>query len=206
MNKEGKYYFDNFKACSGIALEEARMLESLLRSFTPEILPETMAAMHEIEHRGDIVKHEMIEKLLKAFITPIERNDIFRLSHAIDNLTDDIEEIGIKLYMTGVKTIRPETDALVSVLIRCCEAVHEMLGEFENFRKSKTLKELIQKINRVEEEGDALYIRVMHQLYQEKHDPLTILIWGPIFSLFEDCCDTCENIANIIEGIMIDNL
>ncbi len=205
-NKDGKYYFDVFSECSGVALEEARMLETLLQTFDRKTLPETLASMHEIEHRGDTIKHEMIEKLIKAFITPIERNDIFRLSHAIDNLTDNIEEIGIKLYVTGVEKIRPETFSFAAVLIRCCEAVHEMLGEFVNFRKSKLLKERILEINRAEEEGDALYIQVMHALYREKEAPLEIFIWSQIFSLLEDCCDTCEDIANIVEGIIIDNL
>lgn len=205
-NKEGKFYFDNFRDCMAIALEAAQKLKIILETYEPEQLPETLKAMHEIEHRGDTQKHEMIEKLMKAFITPIERNDIYKLSHTIDNLTDNIEEIVIKLYITSPQKIRAEAYEFIAVLIGCCQATYEMLGEFVNFKKSKILKEKIIEINHLEEEGDALYIRVMHDLYAKKDDVLEVTIWSQIYDLFEDCCDACENIANIVEGIVIDNM
>lgn len=189
-----------------ISCEAANMLKSIVCSFDSDKMKESIDVMHEIEHRGDAKKHEMNEKLIKAFITPIERDDIFNLSHAIDDLTDNIEDIVIRLYITNVKAIRPELLDFADLLIECCNATYEMLGEFVNFKKSKTLKEMIININHIEERGDQMFIEYMHNLYSTETDPVAVMVWSEIFTILENCCDACEDIANIVEGITIDNI
>ena len=205
-NKENNYYFDNFRDCMAIACEAANMLKTIISSFDRSKMKESIDVMHEIEHRGDAKKHEMNEKLIKAFITPIERDDIFNLSHAIDDLTDNIEDIVIRLYITDVKSIRPDMTTFADLLIECCNATYEMLGEFVNFKKSKTLKDMIININHIEERGDQMFIEHMHELYANESDPVLVMVWSEIYTILENCCDACEDVANIVEGITIGNL
>ena len=93
----------------------------------------------------------------------------------------------------------------MDVVISCCEAMTDMLREFHNFKKSKTLNELIIEINRLEEVGDDLYVACMRNLHTTSSDPLEIIAWREIYEFFEKCCDTCENVADIIESIVIGN-
>lgn len=204
--KSANLYFDNFKENMAISCEAAETLKRLLVDFDTESLPEALRVMHEIEHRGDAKKHEMTEELVRAFITPIERNDIVTLSQNIDNVTDNIEDILIHIYITNITEIRPEALDFAELLIRCCRATYFLLEEFVNFKKSKKLKELIVDINHLEEEGDEMYMRFRRTLHERCTDPLLISAWDEIFGYFENSCDACEDVADVVESITIGNI
>ena len=111
--------------------------------FDPAQLPEKLDEIHAVEHAADEKKHELSDALVKAFITPIEREDITLLSQCIDELTDKIEDVLIRIYYNNMKTVRPETLSLAKVVVHCCEAVREMMVEFADFKHSKKLHEHI---------------------------------------------------------------
>lgn len=147
----------------------------------------------------------MADEILRAFITPLERDDIMELSQNIDNVTDGIEDILIHIYVTGITVIRPEALHFVSVLVDCCEATKKLLIEFPNFKKSKTLKELIIEINQLEEEGDKIYLESLRALYTGSKDPMEVLAWRSILNYFETCLDACEDVADVVQDITIGN-
>lgn len=118
--------------------------------------------------------------LIKAFITPIEREDIISLSQNIDNMTDKIEDVLIRIYINNVQTIRPDAVQFTKVIIRCCQAVQSLIREFADFKRSKKLHEEIVRINALEEEADALFISSMRALHTESSDPIEILCWREI--------------------------
>ena len=204
--KNDALYFDHFKENMAIACEAAETLKRLLTDFDAAGLPAALKVMHEIEHRGDAKKHGMTEELVRAFITPIERDDIITLSQNIDNVTDNIEDILIHIYITNITEIRGEALDYAGLLIRCCRAVYFLLEEFVNFKKSKKLRELIVRINQLEEEGDAMYMRFRRSLHESCADPLLIMAWDEIFRYFENVCDACEDVADVVESIAIGNV
>ncbi len=204
--KTDNMYYNNFNESIAISCEAAKMLKEILTNFDINKLPENLKKMHDIEHKGDVKKHELTEALVKAFITPIERDDIIKLSQNIDTLTDNIEDILMHIYMMNVTEIRQEALKFAESLIHCCEKTFKLVEEFANFKKSKILKELVIEINHIEEEGDAMYLEFTHDLYKTCKDPLTVMIWHQIFSSFEECFDACEDVADVIEGIMIENI
>lgn len=142
--------------------------------------------LHKIEHEADMKKHELSDRLTKAFITPIEREDIAALSEQIDDLTDKIEEVFIRIYINNVKAIRPEALKMLELVIQCCEEVCGLMREFANFRRSKELKDRIIQINSLEEEADRLYIASMHSLHSEEKDVLAVIAWREIYSYLEN--------------------
>ena len=164
-----------------------------------------MDEMHALEHSADECKHEMLDVLAKAFITPIEREDIIELSHCIDNMTDKIEDVFLRLYTNNVQKMHPDAVDLAKVVIHCCESVKEMLVEFPNFKRSKKLKEHIIKINTMEEEADRRFISCMAKLHRSGADALEIIVWREIYKYLEDCADACENVADVVEGVVMDN-
>ena len=203
--KSDSYYFQNFIECVECGCQAAKMLEDTLNHFDTGLLQDKLDELHRIEHDADKKKHEMMAVLVKAFITPIEREDIILLSQSIDEVTDKIEDVLIRIYINNVQQIRPEALAFIKVIIRCCEALKEVMEEFADFRKSKTLHGLIIEINALEEEGDRLFIESMRRLHAEVTDPIEIIAWREIYVYLEKCCDACEHVADVVESVIMKN-
>ena len=203
--KSDSYYFQNFIECVECGCQAAKMLEDNLNHFDTGLLQDKLDELHRIEHDADKKKHEMMAVLVKAFITPIEREDIILLSQSIDEVTDKIEDVLIRIYINNVQQIRPEALAFIKVIIRCCEALQEVMEEFADFRKSKTLHGLIIEINALEEEGDRLFIESMRRLHAEVTDPIEIIAWREIYVYLEKCCDACEHVADVVESVIMKN-
>ena len=147
--KQDDYYFDNFIKCAEYSCKEAYLLKEILTKFQPEEISKRMEEVHEIERQADSQRHEITDKLAKAFITPIEREDIIALSHHIDDVTDKIEEVLIRVYINHVQEMRPEVFAMLDVVIECCEELQNLLKEFKNFKHSKELKKSIIRLNKI---------------------------------------------------------
>ena len=203
--KSDSYYFQNFIECVECGCQAAKMLEDNLEHFDTGLLQDNLDGLHRIEHDADKKKHEMMAVLVKAFITPIEREDIILLSQSIDEVTDNIEDVLIRIYINNIRQIRPEALAFIKVIIRCCEALKEVMEEFADFRKSKTLHGLIIEINALEEEGDRLFIESMRRLHAEVTDPIEIIAWREIYVYLEKCCDACEHVADVVESVIMKN-
>ena len=204
--KQDALYFDNFIECAGYASKAAQMLKDIFRNFDPAKMPQWMDEIHAIEHAGDKCRHGMTDKLAKAFITPIEREDISALSTNIDTLTDKLEEVCMRVYIHNIQTIRPDAVNMLDVVIRCCGEVSRMLEEFADFKHSKKLKEYIIHINSLEEESDRLFIANMRQLHVEPDlDIRDIMAWEEIYTYLEKCADACEEIADSVENVVMKN-
>ena len=199
--KQDDFYFQNFIECAGYSCQAAHLLKEILSDFRPEDTRLRLDELHKIEHEADMKKHELSDRLTKAFITPIEREDIAALSEQIDDLTDKIEEVFIRIYINNVKAIRPEALKMLELVIQCCEEVCGLMREFANFRRSKELKDRIIQINSLEEEADRLYIASMHSLHSEEKDVLAVIAWREIYSYLEKCADACEHAADVVESI-----
>lgn len=203
--KQDSFYFENFIACAEDSCEAAQMLKETLQDFNPEELKEKLDELHEIEHRADMKKHDMLDHLAKEFLPPIEREDIVLLSQNIDNITDKVEDVMLRLYMNNVKEIEPNAVSMTDTIIRCCDAVKELLEEFSNFKKSKNLKHLVIRINDLEEEADRMFIESVRALYVEGDSPLKIIAWRDIYIYLERCADACEHVADVVESVVMKN-
>ena len=121
--KQDAFYYDNFAACAELARKATHFLKEKLTAFDPAKMEENMEEIHRIEHEADEKKHQLTDRLAKAFITPIEREDIISLSYNIDELTDKAEEVFIRIYMNNVQTIRPDALRMLDIVIACTEEV-----------------------------------------------------------------------------------
>lgn len=203
--KQDAYYFENFSACADYACQAAHLLHGWLQDFDPEHIHEKLDEMHAVEHAADEKKHEMLNVLAKAFITPIEREDIILLSQNIDDMTDKIEDVLLRIYCNNIRSIRPDALKLVDVAIKCCEEVKAMLMGFSSFKNARRLHEHIVNINTLEEEADALFIQSMHELHTTCSDPMTVICWREIYIYLEHCVDACEHVADTVESVVMKN-
>lgn len=203
--KQDAFYFDNFVACAEFSCQASKLLKEILTKFNPDTVEAQLDTMHEIEHNADQKKHELTDRLAKAFITPVEREDLADLSHYIDELTDKIEEVLIRIYINNVKSIRPEAISMLDIVIKCCEEVCVLLKEFADFRHSKKLKDAIININSLEEDADKLFISSMRGIHTENCDVFQVIAWREVYSYLEQCADACEHIADTVENVVMNN-
>lgn len=203
--KQDAFYFENFSACASYACEAAHYLEDVFKNFDPDHLHEMLDELHKVEHAADTKKHELSNVLAHAFITPIEREDIILLSQSIDEVTDKIEDVLMRMYCNNIRTMRPDALELGAVLINCCEEVRMLMNEFADFRHSKKLREHIIHINTMEEQADKLFLATMRKLHTTCTDPITIITWREIYIYLEKCADACEHVADTVESIVMKN-
>lgn len=203
--KKENNYFEMIEELAALSLEAAQSLNHALRNFNVSELSERKEILHKIEHNADLKKHDMIKKLSREFITPIEREDIMNLGEEIDNVTDGIEEVIGNIYMYNISKLMPESVVLSDIVLRCCSTLKDIAVEFKNFRKSATINKLIIEINALEEEGGRVFTDAMRRLYTENDNALKIIIWKDIFESLENCCDSCEHAADVIERVIMKN-
>ncbi|HCO62478.1 MAG TPA: DUF47 domain-containing protein [Clostridiales bacterium] len=205
MAKKGTDYFGMFDRCVSYANQAALLLENSFMQFNPEQLQEKMAEMHTIEHTADKVRHEMMECLAKEFLPPIDREDIVELSNAMDQVTDSIEDVLLRVYMFNIRTLRPDVQEFVTIIRRCCQTLQGITQELPHFRKSQKLRGLLVDMNDLEGEGDRLYTQVMRRLYDEEKDPVSVFAWTALYDRMERCCDRCEEVAEAVERVVMKN-
>ncbi len=203
--KPKKSYYDIFVEMVDFCCQAASMLHDSLCNFQKESLSEKMLEIHKIEHSADILQHETMSMLAKEFITPIEREDIISLSSAIDNVTDSIEDVLMRAYMFNIQEVRQEAQGFSSLIMQCCAGLKAMMEELHNFRKSTAIQGLIVNINRLEEEGDTLYTEAIRNLFVNEKDPVQIFAWTQMFDRMEKCCDTCEDVADAVNSVIMKN-
>lgn len=204
--KKDMIYFQNFAECANMACEMARTLNDFLLNFNTVNLEEGTKRVHEIEHRADFKKHELMEELVRAFVTPIDRDELISISQNLDDVLDSMDDIMMHLYITQVKQLRADSLEFSALIVRCCDATAKLMEEFKDFKKSKKINDLIIEINQLEEEGDRLYINAMKTLHTTSTDPMEVIAWRELYAAFENVCDQCEDVADIVETIVIGNL
>lgn len=204
-SKADRFYFENFAAAAEAASHAANYLVECLKNYQAENLSEMLDKMHSYEHAGDMKKHEMSAALAKAFVTPVDREDLAMISQNIDEVTDCIEEVLQQFYMDHIVEVTPEAIMFAEKLVECCDLMTEMLSEFVNFKKPAKLHELIIKLNDCEEECDALYLEAAHKVREQTSEIFEVLAWRAIYNKMEKCADACEHVGDCVDTVVMKN-
>ncbi|MBQ7045925.1 MAG: DUF47 family protein [Clostridia bacterium] len=205
MAKSDKFYFQNFEDSTALSKKAALYLVECLENYDANNIEQMLTTMHEIEHSADIKKHEMSAALAKAFVTPVDREDLDLVSHNLDQVTDTIEEVLQKFYIYNIQTVDASAIEFAKKLVKSCELLCELMSEFENFKRSKKIHELIVALNDVEEECDRLYLSSMRELTANAKDALTVVFYHKIYDCFESCADACEHVSECIGSVIMKN-
>lgn len=205
MAKKDSFYFDNFVGAAECSCAAAEYLRDCLREYDYGKMETMLAAMHGYEHEGDRRKHDLTEALARAFVTPMDREDMAEIGGSIDEVTDAIEEVLQRLYVDRIQRIMPEAEEFAERIIGCCALMKELLVELKNFKKPEKLRGMIVELSHREEECDALYLRATLRVPEFTGDTLEILFWREIFDRLERCADACEHVGDRVEIIVMKN-
>lgn len=205
MAKGDKFYFENLKERAELSKQSASYLVECLDSYSSDRLDVMLKKMHELEHAADVKKHKMSDALAKAFVTPVDREDLDMLSQNLDQVSDKLEEIIQKFYIYNIQAVDPSVTAFAQKLVSSCGLLCELMAEFENFKRSKQLKALIIQLNDAEEDCDNLYISSMRKLTESSTDILSTISWREIYECFEACADACEHVGECVGTVIMKN-
>ena len=205
MAKSDRFYFDNFAQTAALSQKAALYLVECLKNYDADKITSMLDEMHSIEHGADKKKHEMNAALVKAFVTPVDREDLDMLSQKLDDVIDELEEILQKFYIYDIRTIRPDAIEFAEKLVTACELISSAMTEFKSFKKSKKISSLIIELNNVEEECDRLYLTSMRALTSDTADVLENVSWRKIYDCFESCADACEHVGECIGSVIMKN-
>ena len=202
---QDSYYFDTFLSCTEDACKAAHVLEAVMQDFHPDEIRRKIDEIHKIEHSADEKKHALQGVLVKAFITPIEREDILTLSRNIDDMVDKIEDVLQRIYCNNIQAIRPDALEMARKVIQCCEEVKVLIEELADFKHSRRLHEQVVKINDLEEQGDRLFLASMRTLHETCTDAIEVIAWREVYHYLESCMDACEHVADTVETVVMNN-
>lgn len=205
MAKGDKFYFENFSECASLASKATSYLVECLENYDASEIESMLEKMHVFEHNADMKKHEMSEMLAKAFVTPVDREDLDMMSQQLDTVLDTLEEVLQKLYIFNIKSIEPAAITYARNLVRACDLLCDIMAEFESFKRSKKLHSLIIAENDVEEECDKLYLTTVHELIKDSKDVLLTISWYKVYDCFEACADACEHVSECVGSIVVKN-
>lgn len=199
-------YFDAFERLGEYACKEAEMLNSILNNYDPETLSYQVKKVHEIENDADLENHQIYRNLADEFVPPIEREDIVTLAQQLDDIVDDIDDVVQRLYMFNIQEIVEPAIQMGVLIEKSCTALYAVLKDFRNFKKSKTLDQLLISVNDYEEEADNLYYFATRELFT-KHasDPLFVMSWYHIMVGLERCVDATEDVATMVSTVIMKN-
>ena len=204
-SKADKFYFNNFLKATECCVEAAKFLDECFNNYDAEKLQENIIKMHEYEHKADEVHHEMSAALAKAFVTPLDREDIAQISANIDEVADTIEEVLQRLYVDEIKEIPEYFKIFSTKIVECCELLKRVLEELPTFKKPKKLKEMILSLGALEEECDKLYLEGTLKIRKENTDVLLVIALRDTLYKMERCADACEHVCDTIEMIVMKN-
>ena len=197
MPKKG-VFFTLFSQHAENAVEAAEALEKLLSDFTD--IENKVRDIHAIEHYGDKLNHEIIRHLNETFVTPLDREDIVGLGSRVDDITDVCYDVSELVLLFKVKSIRPAAVRQAKILVTASREVRDMLKELEGLRG---LEPHWIKIHTLENEGDQIWREAVAELFDRSDDAIEIVTWKDIYSLIEVAIDRCEDVANIVETIVV---
>jgi len=195
--REEKFYSD-FQALADELQTGARLLEEMLAPERP--VWDKADQIKEVEHKCDFLTHEIILRLNRTFVTPLDREDIHELARSLDDVMDAIDASASRVRLYRLESVRFGARELAQIITACTRQVR--LG-LEALEQKKGLITHAVEINRLENEADRAHQQAVGRLFDEERDPLAVIKWKETLDFLEDATDRCEDVANVLEGVMV---
>ena len=198
---KGFNFLELFEKQVDCAVEASRYFSMLVSKITVDNT--YIKKLQELEHQGDEAAHEIIEHLNKTFITPFDREDIHELTKELDNVTDMIYNIARRLAIYKFNGVNETLVNFASVIEKSVQEVASAVKGLNNLKNSKSIQESCVEINRLENVGDTMRDSALAELFDTIKDPILVIKWKEIYEFAETVLDICEDVANVVESILV---
>ena len=193
-------FFDMFTELAGLSVAAARELTAMVNDISDAA--HSARKLKTLEHQADDITHGIIDKLNRSFVTPIERGDIHALACGLDEVIDYIEVVGHKISLYELDGVRREVVVAAELILASAKNVEKAVSSLRHF---PDVKPYLLEINRLEEETDHLCRNALAALLNSETDAVTIIKWKEILEIMEGTTDRCEDVANIVDGVIVKN-
>ncbi len=201
LTPQKREFFELYAQASANTVEIARLLVELLERF-PSDSGRLVEQIKEREHEGDRLTHEVVLLLNRTFVTPFDRDDMYRLAGAIDDICDNIDEAADNLGVYGVERVPDRARGQAEVIMRAATTLDAAVGRLEGFRDST---DQLTELRALEDEGDELARDAIAELFRSTDDAKMIIRWKDIHERLEEAVDALENAADVLEAILVKN-
>ena len=194
-------FFDLFEVQAERTCVVAKEFKELVSNWDPK--SPLVDKIRDLEHEADITTHEIIDKLNRTFITPLDREDIHKLATELDDVIDLAQGATSRLQLYGIEKMKDELIQLADILVQSTHTLKKAILGLHDMKKTSRILEYCIEINRLENMGDQIHENAMVKLFSGDPDPLKVIKWKEIYQIAETAVDKCEDVANIIEGIVV---
>ncbi len=201
-SKSDRTFYEAFERHAACIVQAGKLLAELVRD--PERGPELAQSVKDVENAGDKITHETIAKLHKTWITPIDRADIHSLISALDDVLDLIEAAAERVALYEVRNLPDFVVKLADSLGNATLAVEKAVKLLPQVKQPKQMLDVCIEINRLENEADDAYRHGLAALFKGEYDAIAVMKWRDIIDNLESATDRCEDVANILEGIVLE--
>jgi predicted phosphate transport protein (TIGR00153 family) len=199
--KEGRF-FELFKDQSNLITEAAVEFRELLAHL--DEVEKRVRNIKDIEHKGDEITHTTMDLLHQTFITPLDREDIHELSSTLDDVLDFIDAAAQRVLLFEIKQMPNEGRELAEVCVQATQKVQVAVGHLDNLKDPTAIKKLCVEINRLENEADHILRAAVAKLFRDENDIKNLIKLKEVYEILETVTDLCEDVANIIDGIVLE--
>ena len=200
--KSDQRFFDAFTKHAQHTLEAAKHVAALFKEL--DNAKDLARAVSEAEHAGDTLTHETIKHLHETWITPFDRADIHTLISRMDDVLDLTEAVSERVVLFEITDIKPGAQEIADVLVKCAEKILRACELLSSMKNAHELLELCVGIGKLENEADSIYRRSIAELFKPGNDPLAVMKWRDVFDSLETATDRCADVANVIEGVVLE--
>lgn len=206
MPTEGKF-FELFNAHAEQIVAGAAELSTLLTKLgdTLKTADDHVKLIDSIEKRADQITHETVTLLHRTFITPFDRDSIHHLISNMDDILDMIQDVAESLVLYDIRKITPEARQLAEICLSCCERVKIVVGLLHNMEHAQTILKVCREIDELENDADRVMRSAISRLFREESEMREVIKMQTLYELLESVTDRCNDVANITEGIVLEN-
>lgn len=194
-------FFGRFEDAAENNVEAATLLDQLCKDFSSA--DGMVKRLHDLEHKGDEITHAIYQALNKVFMPPLDREDIIAITSALDDVVDYIHEAADAMCVYNIKEPTPVASSLAGVIVACTEAVARELPKLRQRRTMRSINDGVIEIHRLENQADTLLREGVMDLFHRPHDPVRVIAWSRIYETMERVTDKCEDIADVLRGLVI---
>ena len=191
-------FFDDFQALAEQIQRGAALLEEMLKPDQP--IHDKADEIKEVEHKCDFLTHEIIQRLHRTFVTPLDREDIHTMARSLDDVMDAIDASAAIIRLYRIEQVRPDARELSRII---SQSAAQIVLAMKALGGRGGVTESAVEINRLENEADRAHQNAVRRLFEEEKDPVAIMKWKEILDFLEDATDRCEDVANVLEGVVV---
>jgi len=202
MPKEARF-FDMFVAHAEVCRQGARELAALMGNLAHA--DDRIASIEALEKKADKITHDTVDLLHRTFVTPLDRDQIHKLISTMDDVMDLMQDVAQSISLYDIKQVTPDACALADICVQCADRMHMVVGLLHKLKDTASILKICAEIDRLESDADRVMRRGMGRLFRDEADTRQLIKMKAVYELLEEVTDRCEDVANLVEGIALEN-